>query len=231
MIGEDQYQTLVKSASSVAPSGINRCPLCNETGTADSEQLLDHIAQHMHGFSLSSLPWPKDPDPEKKWQEDEYFAENDYFNEVSGDYSQRSGASARSDRDSYGLASLPSNGSIQHPSDSDIRSDSTAAFSWTGTTARTDGRWAEIDCPDSQVLEGPTTIIHTPHYCLLTWTFDYAPFNTGPFLSRYSPIPTLIRDSKPVRNLDSNDDARPERGRVTRRSFAKLVEGLGRPGD
>lgn len=79
-IEESQYTTLLTSSRRAAPSGISQCPLCDETGEGDGDALLDHIAEHVHLFSLHSLPWLKDDDADiveddqyDYYQHDEYF--------------------------------------------------------------------------------------------------------------------------------------------------------------
>ncbi|KAF4452353.1 arf/Sar family, other [Fusarium austroafricanum] len=39
--------------------GVDTCPLCQETGPIDSPELVDHVMEHIHEFSLRSLPWPR----------------------------------------------------------------------------------------------------------------------------------------------------------------------------
>ncbi|KAK2053266.1 hypothetical protein LY76DRAFT_524943, partial [Colletotrichum caudatum] len=56
-INEEQYSTIVAGAARPVPPGICRCPLCESSGPADSPDLLDHIAEHLHDFALRSLPW------------------------------------------------------------------------------------------------------------------------------------------------------------------------------
>ena len=41
--------------------GITKCPLCNSEGPQDSPEIIEHVFQHVHSFSLRSLPWPMDP--------------------------------------------------------------------------------------------------------------------------------------------------------------------------
>lgn len=41
--------------------GITECPLCDSKGSEDSPDLVEHVLQHIHDFSLRSLPWPSDP--------------------------------------------------------------------------------------------------------------------------------------------------------------------------
>ena len=39
---------------------ITKCPLCDSTGPQDSPKIIEHVFQHVHNFSLRSLPWPMD---------------------------------------------------------------------------------------------------------------------------------------------------------------------------
>ncbi|KAJ6017384.1 hypothetical protein N7451_000763 [Penicillium sp. IBT 35674x] len=43
--------------------GISDCPLCDSEDSPDSPELIEHVLQHVHDFSLRSLPWPKDRIP------------------------------------------------------------------------------------------------------------------------------------------------------------------------
>ncbi|KAJ5809816.1 uncharacterized protein N7503_002034 [Penicillium pulvis] len=43
--------------------GISNCPLCDSEDSPDSPELIEHILQHIHDFSLRSLPWPQDRIP------------------------------------------------------------------------------------------------------------------------------------------------------------------------
>ncbi|KAF5256062.1 hypothetical protein FOXYS1_13484 [Fusarium oxysporum] len=47
------------SSSAQTRMGIESCPLCGVKGDADSPDLIDHVLEHVHDFSLRSLPWPK----------------------------------------------------------------------------------------------------------------------------------------------------------------------------
>lgn len=40
--------------------GVTNCPLCDSEGRPDSLDLMEHVLQHVHDFSLRSLPWPAD---------------------------------------------------------------------------------------------------------------------------------------------------------------------------
>ncbi|KAF5662959.1 transcription factor C2H2 [Fusarium heterosporum] len=115
-IMEDQYASLVTAASRPAPAGISQCPLCDETGTADCEPLLNHIAEHVHSFSLCSLPWPGHEGHDREGHEDDYFKTNLYFEEDSNIGSDQYNIFSESDRDSKGPGSLPSNKSVSHHS-------------------------------------------------------------------------------------------------------------------
>ncbi|CCT74224.1 related to 1-phosphatidylinositol-4,5-bisphosphate phosphodiesterase [Fusarium fujikuroi IMI 58289] len=55
--GEDISSIISSSAQTRV--GIKSCPLCEVNGEADSPELIDHVLEHVHDFSLRSLPWPK----------------------------------------------------------------------------------------------------------------------------------------------------------------------------
>ncbi|PNP75994.1 hypothetical protein FNYG_10552 [Fusarium nygamai] len=46
------------SSSAQTRMGIESCPLCEVKGDTDSPELIDHVLEHVHDFSLRSLPWP-----------------------------------------------------------------------------------------------------------------------------------------------------------------------------
>ncbi|KAF5574534.1 1-phosphatidylinositol-4 5-bisphosphate phosphodiesterase [Fusarium pseudocircinatum] len=56
-IGEDI--SAIISSSAQKRMGIESCPLCEVKGDADSSELIDHVLEHVHDFSLRSLPWPR----------------------------------------------------------------------------------------------------------------------------------------------------------------------------
>ncbi|KAK8071438.1 hypothetical protein PG997_011641 [Apiospora hydei] len=99
-VSEEHIAAAISAALRPAPFGISRCPLCDATGTSDSDVLFDHIAEHVHSFSLQSLPWPDDVHC------GEYFLQNGYFDDNSDNASQQYNVSSFSDRDSEGLPSL-----------------------------------------------------------------------------------------------------------------------------
>lgn len=55
-ISEDTIP-VVLSLSAVNPLWVEACPLCESVGPRDSPELVDHVLEHMHDFSLRSLPW------------------------------------------------------------------------------------------------------------------------------------------------------------------------------
>ena len=74
-ISNDQICALKAICKRSVPTEINSCPLCakpteNDTGV-DKGALIDHVAEHVHSFSLRSLPWPAIDDLESKERIDE----------------------------------------------------------------------------------------------------------------------------------------------------------------
>ncbi|KAK8092842.1 hypothetical protein PG999_014429 [Apiospora kogelbergensis] len=98
-VSDEHIAAVVRTALRPAPFGISVCPLCDTTGTSDSDMLFDHIAEHIHAFALQSLPCADDERCAK------YFLENAYFDDES-DNTQHDNVSGVSDRDSEGLPSL-----------------------------------------------------------------------------------------------------------------------------
>ncbi|KAI0552909.1 hypothetical protein F4679DRAFT_28866 [Xylaria curta] len=56
----DSLEDLLSDAE-IKVMGITECPLCDSEGPQDSPELVEHVLQHIHDFSLRSLPWPTDP--------------------------------------------------------------------------------------------------------------------------------------------------------------------------
>ncbi|KID98430.1 Protein kinase-like domain protein, partial [Metarhizium majus ARSEF 297] len=56
----DSLEALLQEAE-LNVIGITKCPLCDSEGPQDSPDLVEHVLQHIHDFSLRSLPWPADP--------------------------------------------------------------------------------------------------------------------------------------------------------------------------
>lgn len=60
-IPESQISIFVQECAYNAPLAVSSCPLCPQDRVdpdTESGTLLDHIAEHIHSFSLNSLPWP-----------------------------------------------------------------------------------------------------------------------------------------------------------------------------
>lgn len=59
-ISESHLPTLIDVCLRKTPH-ITSCPLCswaeNQVGNVDPKALFDHVAEHVHSFSLLSLPW------------------------------------------------------------------------------------------------------------------------------------------------------------------------------
>lgn len=110
-INESQYSTVVIDGARPVPPGISSCPLCDSTGPPDSPELLDHIAEHLHSFSLRSLPWTSsgigDDEIDKRDVGYNYFHNEDYFDQRSNDQSCMDDPND-SDLDTADLASLSS---------------------------------------------------------------------------------------------------------------------------
>ena len=66
--------TLIDNCLKKAPQ-ITTCPLCtwaeDREGNLDAKALLNHVAEHIHSFSLLSLSWAKTVEGEAKTVEDE----------------------------------------------------------------------------------------------------------------------------------------------------------------
>lgn len=59
IISEDMYSTVVDASTKPASFEMTQCPLCDQEGQVDSKELIDHILEHIHSFSLRSLPWAR----------------------------------------------------------------------------------------------------------------------------------------------------------------------------
>lgn len=75
------------------PLKISACPLCRFVDD-DQNSVLDHVAEHIHSFSLRSLPWaPRENSEDNDEEEEEgyssYFKQNPYF-EIDSSRSQHS---------------------------------------------------------------------------------------------------------------------------------------------
>jgi hypothetical protein len=60
-VADHQILAITDMSARSTPFAINDCPLCKwaegQEGETNSTLLLDHIAEHVHSFSLRSLPW------------------------------------------------------------------------------------------------------------------------------------------------------------------------------
>lgn len=74
------FPTLLSAWRRKLPFKIPACPLC-DFQNEDQQALLDHTAEHVHSFSLRSLPWaPREGvDEDDKEQYGTYFKTNPYF--------------------------------------------------------------------------------------------------------------------------------------------------------
>ncbi|KAL0943203.1 protein phosphatase [Colletotrichum truncatum] len=107
-ISESQYSTLVINGTRPVPPGISSCPLCDSTGPPDAPELLDHIAEHLHAFSLRSLPWAMDVIGDEEGDVgDDYFDADNYFDQGSDDQSRPDDV-IDPDQDTDDLSSLSS---------------------------------------------------------------------------------------------------------------------------
>lgn len=68
-----------------APLTFSSCPLCGFESD-DQNALLDHTAEHIHSFSLRSLPWGPGTSlgEEVEEEKDSYFSQHPYFDVDSG---------------------------------------------------------------------------------------------------------------------------------------------------
>ena len=57
-VGADLEEFLLDAEMNII--GITNCPLCDFKRLPDSLDLVEHVLQHVHDFSLRSLPWPAD---------------------------------------------------------------------------------------------------------------------------------------------------------------------------
>jgi hypothetical protein len=60
LAAHENLENLLSDATIIV-MGIITCPLCDFDGAEDSPDLIEHVLQHVHDFSLRSLPWAIDP--------------------------------------------------------------------------------------------------------------------------------------------------------------------------
>ncbi|KAK4159908.1 hypothetical protein QBC43DRAFT_121465 [Cladorrhinum sp. PSN259] len=67
---EDQIPTFVSMSTYMSPPSFTCCPLCppqQDGEEVDTDALLNHTAEHVHSFSLQSLPWPIPEEGEREY--------------------------------------------------------------------------------------------------------------------------------------------------------------------
>jgi hypothetical protein len=57
VVAEESIAMVVETCKDLLPAEILGCPLCKHNDPNPS-RMLDHIANHVHNFSMRSLPWP-----------------------------------------------------------------------------------------------------------------------------------------------------------------------------
>jgi hypothetical protein len=72
-----------------APLAVPACPLCppdKHHPSADDDAALEHVAEHIHRFSLYSLPWPVHGTEEQRYigPDDDNPGERPYFSMAPG---------------------------------------------------------------------------------------------------------------------------------------------------
>ncbi|SCV46959.1 related to 1-phosphatidylinositol-4,5-bisphosphate phosphodiesterase [Fusarium fujikuroi] len=72
----DDISSLI-SLSAQIRMGIESCPLCDVKGEVDSTELIDHVLEHVHDFSLRSLPWPRSSEVDIGGEVGSFDAESD----------------------------------------------------------------------------------------------------------------------------------------------------------
>ena len=86
----NQHSGAVKDVEAFAAAGVTKasprilsCPLCswaeNQTEALDTANLMDHIAEHVHSFSLRSLPWASTIDGTNEETESKSAADIDFW--------------------------------------------------------------------------------------------------------------------------------------------------------
>lgn len=61
---KEDFPKMLRACQRTKPLAIEACPLCvikPQDDDLDPKVLLDHIADHIHDFSLASLPWADNP--------------------------------------------------------------------------------------------------------------------------------------------------------------------------
>jgi hypothetical protein len=101
------------------PLQVSSCPLCSFSAGDDRTDILGHIAEHVHAFSLRSLPWAPREQSDGGGDQDTlggYFKHHPYFEVHSSrsELSSDSSGTLSSDKDAQDLPALDFIAS-QHP--------------------------------------------------------------------------------------------------------------------
>lgn len=113
-IPADQVTLFAELCYKRTTAEISSCPLCSWAEDADgyitNEQLLEHVAEHIHSFALRSLPWAPDKDDhdrntfERAFEKvEDWFAKCNPDAESSGYKSKLPSAELRENADNYFL--------------------------------------------------------------------------------------------------------------------------------
>ncbi|KAK4200418.1 hypothetical protein QBC40DRAFT_174072 [Triangularia verruculosa] len=87
---EDQIPIFVSMSTYTSSPSFTCCPLCppqQDGEEVDTDVLLDHAAEHVHSFSLQSLPWPIPEEGEREYLglgPDDLLDHVDFFDVASG---------------------------------------------------------------------------------------------------------------------------------------------------
>lgn len=90
VVPEDQIPIFVSMSTHTAPPSLASCPLCPPPPLIEEvnpDTILDHIAEHVHSFSLRSLPWLIPEDGERQYLDlalGEVWDSTDFFDVASG---------------------------------------------------------------------------------------------------------------------------------------------------
>ncbi len=90
VVPEDQIPIFVSMSTYTAPPSLVSCPLCPPPAAdeeADPDAILNHTAEHIHSFSLRSLPWLIPEEGEREYLglgRDDFLDSADFFDVASG---------------------------------------------------------------------------------------------------------------------------------------------------
>lgn len=118
-----QIPMLLSSWRRKVPFKFSACPLCSFQSD-DQTALLDHTAEHIHSFSLRSLPWA----PRERFQEDDDEQDDDNDEEEDGSFFKDHAYFDINSCWSEPSASSPGGSRLATDSESIAGSDSTASF-------------------------------------------------------------------------------------------------------